>query len=768
MAAALLPAITFAQLSLVNLGESYVIDFDNNLSGVNNGLFTGIGFAPSPSSGALNSNAWAYTGMSSPSSLAFGGSAITGDAQRGVYDGISGGAAGGSPLQGFYAYKTNSTGAPADYCLGAFINGTTTITLKVKNNNTALSTINVVRLGYQAKFYNNRPDGTRVKVAYSTNNGSSYTDMGNLMEATSPVGISPKGWETSNRSLVVSNGINWAHGDDLLIQFTITKINNTGFADPVGIDNITVQGFDAKYVFDGNQWVTPPGAPSSATPDPTATALVLYGPSTATITSSSSLSTILVEAQAKLEITADLTVSDSAVLFANSNGYSQLIGEIVGKTRYQSYRTTTAGRWHNIAIPVSSTWDKVIGIPVQTTANPNTTNLWYYDAADTSGNLSDGTFKHISNKSTAPTDGVGYQLYAGDGTNFGSGPFLMEATGTVADGTLLINVVGNAAERFNIIPNPYPSTLEWEDVVFINSEVGVTYYVQDGEPDINPGDVTYREYTAGGSGVAGGTNNIPPGQSFFIEVDGSTDGTIEFRNTFRNVTGNTSLYKTTAIAGLIKLNTRELATDRQDETEIKFDANFSDNYSFREDGKNWMNTGYPNLYTHADGRDLVFNGQNEGFTGVKAVDLYFQGDHIGNYEMSITHDGLPAEWTVILEDKLLGTFTNIRKANYTYTHSAGANQDRFVLHFNKTGAVGLEELNETVVFSYVKNETLSVDLNTLKGPSITVFDITGKEVAKVSNGSGVVNFDVSSWAQGVYVVNVSYNGKLVHSNKVVH
>jgi len=59
-----LPAVALAQLSLTTSGATVTIDFDNTVSGVNNGTFAGSGFQPSPSAGQLNSNAWAMTGWS--------------------------------------------------------------------------------------------------------------------------------------------------------------------------------------------------------------------------------------------------------------------------------------------------------------------------------------------------------------------------------------------------------------------------------------------------------------------------------------------------------------------------------------------------------------------------------------------------------------------------------------------------------------------------------------------------------------------------------
>ncbi len=760
---ALLPFLGSAQLDIVNLNQIYTVNFDDLVSGVNNNLFTGSGFQAAPVSGRLDSDAWAYTGFSSPASLAFGGTATTGDANRGIYDGISGGAAATPPLYGLYAFKTNSIGASADYCLGvAFDNAPVTITMKVKNSTGG--TITVARLGYEAKLINNRSDRTTIKFAYSTDN-ITYTSVNAFDETSAANPTGGATWDSYSK-LKAFSGLNWVNGGDLYLQWTITQSGLSNYNDPVGIDDITVQAFDAKYVHDGSTWTAPSGKPQGS--DPLANAFVMYGGSRALIDSSTSLASIYLEPQARLEIASgkDLTVVDSAVLFASDNGYSQVIGEIVGKTRVESYRTTTNGRWFNFAIPVATTWDKVKGIPVATNANAAQTNLWYYDAADTSGDLSNGTWKHIADATTANTDLKGYQLYAGDGTYFGSGPFTVSASGTLVNGIVLVDVEGDAAGRFNYIGNPYPSVIYWEDVTTINGEVGPTYYMQDGEPDLGVGTVQYKSYTTGGAGDA--SAYIAPGQGFFITVDGTTNGDIEFRNSFRELFQIPSLFKTTSVSGLLKLSVYSMVGGQNDAVEVKLTNGYSDTYEFREDGVKMMNVGYPNIYMHADGKDLVFNALNDGFTGSKSVDVYFQGDVAGVYDISLTHDGLPAEWTVVLEDKMTSTFTNLRKSTYAYSHAVGNSKDRFVLHLNKTGAIGIDEEVTSNVFSFVTENNLTVELADVKNASISVIDMSGREVATFANASGQVNVDMSAWAHGVYLIKVNTGNEVVYSNKVIH
>ena len=53
-----------AQFMVTDLGPATVIDFDSTILGVSNGPFLGSGFAKVPSSGQLDSDAWAVSGFS--------------------------------------------------------------------------------------------------------------------------------------------------------------------------------------------------------------------------------------------------------------------------------------------------------------------------------------------------------------------------------------------------------------------------------------------------------------------------------------------------------------------------------------------------------------------------------------------------------------------------------------------------------------------------------------------------------------------------------
>ncbi len=776
MAAALCPLLGFSQLSLVDIGETYQIDFDNAMSGINQTAIQGVGFTSGGSAGgALNSDGIIYTGLSSvPASITWGGTATSDQAARGISDGRNNNMIPRNASSfGLYAFNTNNgASSTADYCLGWFSDGNVfdpgEIILKVKND--GASALNVIRLAYEGKYLNLDPSSTNVNVSYSTNGGSSYTVISGMDFSTpNPVpsgGAVNATWVSVGKTAVIS-GLNIPAGTgEILIKWTSAYTNNFGgYGDLVGIDDITIRGYAADYLFSGGVWT--PSEPSGSLTTSNALVLKSNAPNAvAPISTSTNLLNLFIESEGKVQVkaSADLTVAGKLFLYADGNGYAQIRGLVSGNAVYQTYREATAGKWMNMAIPVDATYDDVEGIFIQTDPDPTKTNLWRYDAT-TPATGTDGTWTAVTDKALAETEEEAYLLYGGDGTYFGSGPFEIEVEGLLVESPVSIPVTGVVGNRYNLIPNPFACAIDWQDVRPDNTGLGATYYIQDGNPSL--GDIVYRTWTWNSTGAAGGERQIPPGQAFYVLVNETNPGTITIDTSHQDVSYDRSLYKTAATPGLMKVMTTLIGTEYSDEAIVYFESSYSDNYEFEKDGFKRMNTGYPNLYTKSsDNVDLVSNGMNDAFT-TKDVDLYFQGDKAGNYKVELSYDGIPAEWTVILEDKMLGNFTNLKKSGYGFTHAVGASPDRFVLHFNTAGAVGVPELEASEVFSFVSNQNLTVNLDGLSNADITVYDVAGRVVAESNNQNGAVSFDMTDWANGVYVVNVISNEKLIHTNKVV-
>ncbi len=211
------------------IGTTYTIDFDNTVSGVNNGAFTGSGFAPNPTSGQLNSGAWSLTGMSD-GALAFNGTGTSGDYARGTSNG-------GVTIGGVYA-KTLGTG---DIALGIqpgssdFTPGTITL----KTANTTGSSITHIEIAYDVYVYNDEDRSNDFNFSYSTDDVT-YTDISALDVVSEEIALITPSWERNGRFALITLPSSLANNSNFYLRWSGDEVSGSGSADEFALDNIAV------------------------------------------------------------------------------------------------------------------------------------------------------------------------------------------------------------------------------------------------------------------------------------------------------------------------------------------------------------------------------------------------------------------------------------------------------------------------------------------------------------------------------------------------
>lgn len=229
---------TYAQLQIATAGTNYLINFDANVAGVNNGAFQGTGFSPNPVVGQLNSNAWSTTGMSEGSS-GFGDTNTTGDFSRGVSEGEI-------VVGGFYAFDVADKNK-TNYTLGFqptqddFTPGS--ITLKVQN--TTGQYVNAINLAFKIWDFNDFDYSTKLSFAYSYDN-ITFVDVPVLNYSSPAVFVAdpfkggPK-WESNDIGTVI-NDLAVANNGFFYLRWTSDDLN-TLTAEPrdeIALDEINI------------------------------------------------------------------------------------------------------------------------------------------------------------------------------------------------------------------------------------------------------------------------------------------------------------------------------------------------------------------------------------------------------------------------------------------------------------------------------------------------------------------------------------------------
>lgn len=210
-------------------GSRVVIDFDNTLAGVNEGQFTGSGFAPSPATGQLDSDAWAVSGLSD-GDVPFGGTATSGDAARGS-------SGGGVAIGGVYAF---SAAGSSNYGLGVQPTEAdlTPGTIKLRVRNDTGGTLTRLRVAYSLYVYNDENRATQWTVSYSTDDTTYHPVSG--QDYTSPLTAdSTPLWTAVQRDFVLV-GLSVPAGGYLYVAWHLADAGGADARDEFALDDIVL------------------------------------------------------------------------------------------------------------------------------------------------------------------------------------------------------------------------------------------------------------------------------------------------------------------------------------------------------------------------------------------------------------------------------------------------------------------------------------------------------------------------------------------------
>ncbi len=216
----------FNGISFSALNTPLTIDFDNTLTGSNNGTFNGSGFSPSPSSGQLNSSSWSVTGFSD-GDCKFDSAKTTGDFARGA-------SSGGVGMGGIYAFQV----ASGDYALGVqpvaadFTPGEFILRLA---NETSTTVTNIL-LEYDVYINNDQGWANSFNISYSLDN-QNYTVLEVLDIASDQ---SPDSIWTKNKRFALIKNLSLYDNSFFYLKWSSDDLGGSGSRDEFALDNIKI------------------------------------------------------------------------------------------------------------------------------------------------------------------------------------------------------------------------------------------------------------------------------------------------------------------------------------------------------------------------------------------------------------------------------------------------------------------------------------------------------------------------------------------------
>jgi hypothetical protein len=264
-----------------------------------------------------------------------------------------------------------------------------------------------------------------------------------------------------------------------------------------------------------------------------------------------------------------------------------------------------------------------------------------------------------------------------------------------------------AVRGFNLVGNPYASSIDWELFNTTTStsgifgvNIGTTIY------EYNPATNSYGTYQQGGASTNNGSRTIVSGEGFFVLAN-NTNPQLMFNESAKVSTQNTGLNLFMATKADVALVTNnhpdqhlrlQLSLDsiHTDDIYVGFNDQASNNYVFNEDAPYKPGTGKVSLTSiSSDNISLAINKLTlpKSQTTIK---LSVGTSANGAYKLNMTEiKGIPELFEIWLMDNYKKDSLDIRH-NKTYifdviadTNSYGSNRFKLVIRQNKSLAVHL-------------------------------------------------------------------------------
>jgi len=368
---------------------------------------------------------------------------------------------------------------------------------------------------------------------------------------------------------------------------------------------------------------------------------------------------------------------------------------------------------------------------------------------------------------TTLTPGVGYIAVA----SASSGTTNWSLNGNLNSGKVEVGVTRSGASSigFNLLGNPYPSYLNWEQVLNLNAtnasllQSSIWYRTKSGAS------YAFQTYNSAGR-VATPTSTsgyIPPMQAFWVRANSA--GTVTFTNAMRSHGDGTS-NKLKAP----KVNTQKIIRLQvsnavvTDEAVVYIDQNAQNAFDKYDTEKMFNNVAsQPELYTKAGTEKLIINGLSE-ISDNQEIPLGLNYTQGGDLKLKLTElNNFGSNSKVYLRDKQLSTETELSpETEYTFNTAAITNNEsRFSLVYKVAGvSTGTTILSNNCVSVFV-NVANQITIVAPEKSNYAIYNAVGQ---KVKEGITKANRTIANVINdsGVYVVQVCENGR-INSTRVV-
>ena len=353
------------------------------------------------------------------------------------------------------------------------------------------------------------------------------------------------------------------------------------------------------------------------------------------------------------------------------------------------------------------------------------------------------------------------------------------------------STVTNFDDNWNLVGNPYPSSIKALDFLTFNTNIqGFVYLWTHGTAPVSNTNPFYDSFTYNytandyitynGTGTTSGPSGfngyIASGQGFFVSMNDGVTGTqtVTFKNSMRDKTYNNSQFY------------RTMQTATEEKNRIWLDLIDSNNVPVRtvvgyvaeatlgldrmyDAFKNIANEN--NIYSLAEDETLIIQGRPTPFDQNDQVPIGVTILSAGDYKIAIAAvDGLfEHEQPIYLEDKELNIIYDLRQSPYSFSSAAGIFNARFVLRYTNTalGNPDFGNIENSVIVAGNQGEfTIKSSIENIQ--EVTIYDVLGRQLffAKEINNTNFVTSNISL-SQQTLIVKIKLENGMTISRKII-
>ena len=516
------------------------------------------------------------------------------------------------------------------------------------------------------------------------------------------------------------------------VRLVITSHNDTAYMRMFELEVYGVPNNPAWTGGTSSVWTVPANWSTGLVPDAYSKVTIAGGtPNQPTISANTTLKWLTIDSGATLTVTAPILTVTEAI---TNNGTMTLTNNsnLLQGSTFNNTGNINVNRNSSLLSRLDYTiWSSPVTNASQflTTFSPETSLNRFYNYNQTT-NL----YNALATPATTPfATATGYLIrmpntaVAAPATQTFSGVF----SGVPNNGNITKAVTYSGASfGFNMIGNPYPSTLNADDFITANAtkiESSLYFWRK-----INAASGSaYAIYNSLGSTATPSSpspnGTIQVGQGFFVKAKSTT--TVSFTNAMRLGNTSTQFFKirqvqkdrlwlnlttTTGVFSQALVGYIAEATLGVDD----FDAYY-------------INDSPIALTSNINDEEYIIQGRPT-FDPTDVVGLNFKTDVAGAYTIALDHfDGVFAKGQdIYLLDSKTGIETDLKTTAYNFTAAAGVDNSRFSLKYQKTLKVDAPIFNENNVRVYKNNGTLYVKSGTVAINNIKVYDLQGRLIAE--------------------------------------